>query len=613
MLELNQNQFDAVQSWQRARLVKHLSAQLLTLWPKLAEKLGARTEAFVEAALSQAGKYGLFHASQGARYVNLWCVWGPAFEDKPEFRWAADILHNPRIQPEAKIEQLSLRTFETLEERSTLGVSADEFEVANLQFFKVVGQAGVAPWIPLGPSSDGALIPGSSPYRLPCDLTAFDLALGDQSWRSEYRMAWSGTEVLVNHAPYTAPMQRYRTDTPPLPTDTVVPRQVAALAAPASQGPKAVLFLRASAEEVCDEETHPLVQIKSDTGAQVLTGHRARQVKLPLSCPGPTPIAVGRAAEAGAGKPGAPVAASVSRAQLLREVPARHVLISAETCGFRRYGAALGTQEAVVSVYPAEQWLAEFKTVPQPSWHWPQSQPQDAAPITGVRLECDAQPQPVHEWQAAWGQLAPALIHGLDGWHMALTRAEVLQQPRIDITPNLMHGLAALTWGMREQCSPEGSSAFMRAQALVRLMACSAVLDVAGELHHLGAHARIRLHAQGEAPLHVDVLRESPEKELPALLGGVKVAWRFPFQVEIETQSSPDLATMSETTGSMPGALVGEAGLKPRVDGMGWAWYCTLKLEPAVVAILIADPLRGQTVIQRDLWPATPLLDWSAG
>ena len=60
-------------------------------------------------------------------------------------------------------------------------------------------------------------------------------------------------------------------------------------------------------------------------------------------------------------------------------------------------------------------------------------------------------------------------------------------------------------------------------------------------------------------------------------------------------------------------ALRGELGLRPRPDGAGWAWYCLVKLEAALVPLRVSDPQAGQTIIQRDLWPETVLLDWSAG
>jgi hypothetical protein len=273
----------------------------------------------------------------------------------------------------------------------------------------------------------------------------------------------------------------------------------------------------------------------------------------------------------------------------------------------------LGEQQAVVAIYPADQWLLEVKTAPQPHWHWPESQAKAAALPPVVRLERDGVAQASSDWSRAWAQMSNALLDGLTAWYQALGKAEVLLNPRLDIEPGLMHGSMAWTWGMRDVVNDQGSSAFLRAQALIRLVACSTNLEVAGELRHLGAHARIRLHAQGKAVLEHELTHESPEAGLPEQLAALKATWRFPFEVEVEALSSPGLATVCRAPGGSAGAVVGELGLRPRPDGAGWAWYCKLKLEASLVPLTIMDPQTGQTTIQRDLWPETVLLDWSAG
>jgi hypothetical protein len=610
MLRLSSEQYDWVLTQQRERLALALAAVLQQQWPALAAKLGDRCATFVDAALQQAHRYGLVEPAHAARYVNLWCVWGPAFDDKPGFEWAAEILRDDRRSAPVKAQQLALQSRDVLVQRAAPGLGPQEFDAADAAMEAVPGSAAAAAWI------EGTGSAQAQPRQV-CDLSAFDLALGDQSWRTEYRLAWSAQGTLINHAPLTAPPQRYRTDVPTPPGVPVLPRQVAALAYPAARGHKAWLHLRCAIDSVCDERRHPRVEIKSAAGGQVFEGMAARQIKLPLHCAepfvppraptdGPTPVA-------GPGKPGAPVNTLVPQGALCREVVPRYLQIGAQTCGLRRFGAPLGPQEATVSVFPAEQWLLELKTSPQPAWHWPEASTRTGVPPAVVRLERDAQPLSAAPWQAGWAQLNDALINGMDGWYNELTRSEVLLQPRLDLTPNLMHGTSAWTWGAREVCHAEGSEGFLRVQAIVRLMACALSLDVAAELRHHGAHARVRLHAQGEAPMHADLLRESPEEDLAAQLATLKTAWRFPFQVEVESVSSPALAVMRDVPGGKPGAVVGEAGLRPRQDGAGWAWFCTLKLEPAVLALTIADPQTGLTTIQRELWPAITLLDWSAG
>jgi|GEM_PF-5235717 len=99
MLRLSAEQHDWLLHLQRERLARALARVLKTQWPVLAAKLGDRQEAFVDAALQQAQRHGLLEPAHAARYVNLWCVWGPAFDDKPGFEWAAEILRDEHRPP----------------------------------------------------------------------------------------------------------------------------------------------------------------------------------------------------------------------------------------------------------------------------------------------------------------------------------------------------------------------------------------------------------------------------------------------------------------------------------------------------------------------------------
>ena len=71
-----------------AQLADHLAGR----WPAMPERLAARYPAFVDLAVQQALDKGLARAASVARYVNLCFVWGPAFDDKAGFEWAAAML-----------------------------------------------------------------------------------------------------------------------------------------------------------------------------------------------------------------------------------------------------------------------------------------------------------------------------------------------------------------------------------------------------------------------------------------------------------------------------------------------------------------------------------------
>lgn len=611
MLRLSAEQHDWLQAQQRDRLTRVLARVLEARWPALAAKLGDRVAAFVDAALMQAARHGLGDPVQAARYVNLWCVWGPAFDDKPGFEWATDILRDEHRPPGVKVQQLVLRSRDELGQRSATGVKPEQFDEADAALEAAAVGPGAAPWIETPP--------GLPQPRQVCDMTAFDIALGEQGWRQEYRLALSGGGVLVHRTPVTVEAQRYRTDTAPRPGTEVAPRQIAALAYPASRGHKAWLHLRCAVDTVCDAQVHPRVVFKSDAGGQVFAGTSARLIKVPLhaaeefNAPKAPTASTAQAPSSLQGKPGAPVATPVVEGALCRELPPRYVQISACTCGLRRAGAPLGTQEAVLSILPAEQWLAEFRPLPQPTWQWPHQGTRETAPPPLVRLERDGQPLPVDVWQQGFARLGEAFVHGMDGWHQQLLRDEVLLGPRIEAVPQLLHGLAVFSWGAREAVSAEGSRGFLRAQLIARLVACATELTVMGELRHAGTHARVHLQSRGRALLEADVLRDQPEPALAERLMAVKVTWSHPFEVAIDTLAHPGLSNVSEAPGSKPGALVGEAGLRPRPDGQGWQWFFKLALEPCVLSLKVWDPVRGEQTAKRTLWPAITLVDWSAG
>ncbi len=70
---------------------------------------------------------------------------------------------------------------------------AEQFDAEDAASEAPRGQPVAAPWI------DG--LPGVPQPRQVGDMTAFDLALGGQAWRQEYRLALAGQSVLVNRAP----------------------------------------------------------------------------------------------------------------------------------------------------------------------------------------------------------------------------------------------------------------------------------------------------------------------------------------------------------------------------------------------------------------------------
>jgi hypothetical protein len=494
----------------------------------------------------------------------------------------AEILRDDQRHPAIKIQQLVLQSRARLKQGGA-SVPSEALDRADDAMVDAILRPHVAPWI----NQPGA----EAEPRVACDLSAFELALGDQSWRQEYRLLSQGATPVATRTACAVPSQRYGVDRPGPPGRVL---QVAALAYPLSTGVKTQLQLRCDVEDVCHAQTHPRIELRHAAGVEVFAGER--QLRWPLhrlSTP--------------------PASPTLSEIALLRQPEPAYVQVSAETCGLRLAGAPIGRQEALVTVWPAEQWLAEFRAQPQPEWDWPVQGGHTHAPLPAMSLACDGNPLPVQAWLDGWTRLVPALQAGVERWWQNLQRNAAIDKPRIHLVPGLMHGTSSWTWGMRESVGPEGSSGFLRVQAEGGLVACGSDLTVTGELSHEGAVGRLRLRSAGEARLETRLLREQPEPALAPLLAQAKVTWRHPFEAELDVLSTPKLTTLSLDPAHALGALSGEAGLRPRPDGQGFQWYCVLRLEPMQLVYTLWDPMRGLQRCTRELWPATPLLDWSAG
>jgi hypothetical protein len=561
---------------ERRRLAAGLAVVLAEQWPALAQQLGPRVPPFIDAALDRAHACGMGAHRHAVRLLNLWCLWGPGFDDKPGFEWAAEVVRDPRRHPAIKIQQLVLQS-RALLQRPGASVAVEVFDRADKSMVDAIGLPRVTCWIDQTP-------PTPEP-QVACDMTAFDLALGDQSWRREYRFTGDGAGATATLGPYPAPPQQYRIERPRSTTTAI---QIGALAYPLAEGLKAQLQLRCEMNEVCNARTHPAIEVRHPGGIERYAGER--QLRWPLHCR-PAP-----------GAPG-----------LFAEPPPVQVQLLVDTCGLRTAGAPLGRQEAVLSVWPAEQWLAEFRAHAQPAWEWPsRAQVEEARPPV-LRLECDGHPLPIQAWVEDWRQLAPAFKAGIERWWRDIERNALIANPRIHVLPGLMHGSSTWTWGMRESVTPEGSGAFLRVHAEGEWVACATDLSLSGEFSHDGAVARLRVRCVGDTQLPVRILRESASTALAGALGTARTSWRHPFTVELDALSMPGLSTLSLDGGQNFGALCGEAGLRPRPDGNGYQWFCKLWLEPTCLAYTVWDPLRGIQCCSRTIWGQTPLLEWSAG
>jgi hypothetical protein len=90
--------------------VDRLMTHFRKVWPDKATALGPGYRDWIDSAVVAASRYELNTEQETARFVNLWFVWGRAFETLPEHRWAAVILHDKERKSHVKIHQLSYET-----------------------------------------------------------------------------------------------------------------------------------------------------------------------------------------------------------------------------------------------------------------------------------------------------------------------------------------------------------------------------------------------------------------------------------------------------------------------------------------------------------------------
>lgn len=103
-------QRQALQQSKQDDFVERLMAHFQKVWPDKATALGAGYRDFITDGVVAGQRYGLVTEQEIARFVNLWFVWGRAFENAPEHRWASIILHDKERKSHVKIHQLSYET-----------------------------------------------------------------------------------------------------------------------------------------------------------------------------------------------------------------------------------------------------------------------------------------------------------------------------------------------------------------------------------------------------------------------------------------------------------------------------------------------------------------------
>lgn len=569
MLSLSPQQMDLLAQVARERFVQRVAAYFALQWPAMLERLGERHGAFIDLAVQHAQKHGLAEGPCVARYVNLWFVWGPAFEDKPGFEWAREILQDAKRSEFTKPHQLVRRTLDELQRlhaaqagRPSAGLSPADFDASDARVVADLADLGRL----------GEVVPGTTHVaRQNCDLEAIDIGTIDTAWRHEYRL----TDKDWQRLPGPTAVPRLRID-PQQPAPTT---PLAVLTHAAGEGALARLQVKARALGGCGDSTHPRVAFTGQHGQWEWRGHEATAVSWPVHAATALPVADGLVAS------------------IAGEAPPQPCTLQVSSCGLRDHGAPLGEVSLPVLAYPADQWLLELRHTANPAT---------------CRLERDGVVQDASAWQRGFAKLHDDFKTSTEQLLLAFERTSGATAAQIELSPSLMTGQAGLSWGWRE--GPQGliDTPVMRLEGWLDLVACSLQLQLSGELDLAGAKARLRLRAHGSTPLRTHVKRDAALPPLPEVLAPTVVKLRYPFELEMDPIVTPDHVALHPTVPAT-GAIVGEAGLRAKPGLGGVQLYLQLKIEPVATALAIVDPVLGVSRQARPLLPAMALLDWSLG
>ena len=592
MLRLTWEQFDRLEQLTLKRHAASISSVLAQTWPGLTERLQDRWPAFVEAAVQQGRKHGLRDARDLARYASLWCIWGPAFDGKPSFAWAAEILSDSRRGAMLKLHQLAHRTREELQHRQaaqagTAAAAGAAAALTTAQFETAL--AGVDAKIGLLAAAR-SVFPSTEALAMAlkaCDLGSIDMMVAEAENLQEYRHSPNGWQRFAVPKIADAPVKWTRA--PDEPVELALTSHALRAGAPAR------LNLRIETHAVCDVRVHPEVVHVGAEGRLAWKGRDTARLSLALYAPTPA-----------AAEP------TVAPAGIAALAPFDLQTVEIESCGLRDAGAPFGDVALQVRVYEATQWLTEVR---HPAWEpmvWPAPSEGEAAPATTCKLERDGAAVDASAWQKSWRGLHAAFRTGLEKLYNEWARVLDNEASRLEVEASPLVGQAGITWGWRRTSA---SAVEMRTAGALDLLALSMELRLSGELVEGTARSRVRIHCKGRSELRTPIAQLGDKGVEGQDLKSMLRSWRFPFTLEIEPLAGAEPATLSAAAGPMPitGALVGECGLRLRGDGGGHQWFFAMRVEPVAIVTEVSDPVLGGSRQTRKVFPALALVDWTAG
>lgn len=586
MLQLSPQQMTLLAQVTRERIVRRLCSFFSMLWPAMPERLGDRYPAFIDLAVQHAERHGLAEGPCVARYVNLWFVWGAAFEDKPGFEWAKAILADTRRSEFVKPHQLVQRSNEELARLQAsagnrpagTGLSPDAFTAADMRIIEELADLGrlgsglpSKVWVP----------------RLSCDLDTVDFVLPEQGARQVYVR----TDRDWRRQALAAPIPPIRVD-----ASHPAPAGLHVLTHASGEPDSARLQVRVHSHAVCDGDTHPRVAYTGQHGEWAWRGHEAKAVSWLVES-----------------EPLAP-AQDGWLVGMAREPLMRLQSLSVSSCGLRNEGAPIGEIKVPVWTYPADQWLLEWRHAARPDLQWPdEAGHRDLGPAAMVRLERDGALQDAQLWQTGFTRLHQDLAAGMDRLLLAFERTCGVEQARLDVSQlALMAGQASLSWGFMEGPQGLADKPLMRLEGWLDMIVCALDLQLSGEIALAGSRARLRLRSHGQAALQTTLQRDGAEQPWPDALLPAQTRVVMPFELDMDPLAMPDLAA-SYPLQPVSGQLIAEGGLRVKPGAGGCHWFLHIRIEPVATTLLVHDPVLGLISQPRPVLPALTLLEWSLG
>lgn len=593
MLQLNTEQVAALQTIKHQRDLLALGDSLAAAFPEARGRLGDQHAALVEQGVARAASHGLTHAVCVARYLACWFMLGAEFETRPGYEWARDLLAASARTQGGKVFQLCRRSREALAEHASPALTPAGFDQSIALLDAALLQRGTM----------GSLLP-TAPLQLgdACDIDALDLRLIDAEAGGASPLTYQLQDKQWRRLPGSTARPPMTVSATQQPGQTgqasqTLPTRLHFLSQPAEHSGHSRLRLRTRAARCCDTQVHPLVSLNGPQGLNQWRGPLSADITLNLYADSPSPA----------------LDDALQLTIALENTPRINVL-SLSSCGLRDSGQPLGEQQTQLATYPSEQHLMAWHRELGPALAWPEpAAGQPSATLARLRIERDGLPLESSRWQAGLQDLDRQLAESLARLATAWERESGVRQGRLSAEPAVMSGHASITWGWAE--APEGQTVapYYRLAGALDLVACQLHLRLDGELALHGSLSRVSLHCSGRQTLQLQFERKGKDADLLAVIKPAQTSFRHPFVLQLESLVQSDQPTLLNATGLVAGALVGSCGLRPRAEGPGLQWFCSLAIEPVSTVLLLHDPLLGQRNLVRPLLPALQLLDWSMG